>query len=657
MSTKYKLCACPLDCFDLCSMRAEIIDGKVTKLKGNKEHPITQGFICEKGRKHIERMYSTSRIKKPMKKVDGEFVEISWDEALDTISSKLKHYIDKNGTLSIAQYNDGGAGGMLKEVENIFFDYLGNVTLFKGSLCWGAGIAAQQSDFGAVRGHWPEDIINANTIIIWGRNPAETNLHLVPFIKKAREQGTKVVLIDPVKTATAAFSDWQIQLKPGGDAAFALATAKYMIENKLYDINFINDNTKGFEEIKDYIDRLNYKELLEICGSDLDSVKSFVALLTEKPTTIYIGYGVQRYNGGGITVRAIDMLGALAGIIGISGGGVNYANKIYGDYIRWDAVAPSIKPQHRYIVKAKLSVELAELDNPEVKAIFISRSNPAVQLPNTVETIAALSKIEFKVVLDYFMTDTAKLADIVLPVTYFMEETDIMYSSMWNGYMFYNEKLVDRYYETKPEYQIYSLLAERMGIDEFPQMNEVQWINKLLGGSNDRINLEQLKIDNFIFAKEVKSIPWADYKFKTDSGKFEFVEPLALQRYIDNIQKDEEGYFQLLTVHTRESLHSQHLMTSNIDHPEVYICLVDADYLSIYDKELVMLKNQFGSITAEINISDKVQKGVLYMKQGWWFKNGGSVNSLTSHEVSDIGNQATYNQCRCKIQRLGVNNE
>lgn len=240
----------------------------------------------------------------------------------------------------------------------------------------------------------------------------------------------------------------------------------------------------------------------------------------------------------------------------------------------------------------------------------------------------------------------------------FMEETDILYSSMWNGYLFYNEKLVDNYYQTKPEYQIYSLLAERMGISEFPQMNEMQWINKLLGASDgDGINLEQLKTDTFIFTKETKSIPWADYKFKTTSGKFEFVEPFSLQKYIENNQKDKEGYFQLLTVHARESLHSQHLMISNVNQPEVYICIADADYLNICDNELVKLKNQFGSIKAKINISDKVQRGVLYMKEGWWFKNGGSVNSLASHEVSDIGNQATYNECRCKILKLGVDNE
>jgi anaerobic selenocysteine-containing dehydrogenase len=639
-------------------MRAEIINGKVIKLEGNKDHPVTQGFICEKGRKHIERMYSPLRIKQPMKKENGEFVEISWDEALDTIAGKLMHYIDTYGTLSIAQYNDGGAGGLLKNVENLFFDYLGNATLFKGSLCWGAGIAAQQSDFGHVKGHSPEDILNAKTIIIWGRNPVETNMHLVPFIKKASEQGAKVVLLDPITTGTAALSNWHIQLKPGGDAAFAIAAAKYMIESKLYDEAFVQNNTRGFNEIKAYMESLNYKELLEVCGSDLESVKRFVELLTSKPATIYIGYGVQRYNNGGVTVRAIDMLGALAGIIGISGGGVNYANKIYGDYINWKAVAPKTKTNHRYIAKSKFSVELSNLDNPKVKAMFISRSNPAVQLPNALETVAALNKIEFKVVLDYFMTDTAKLADIVLPVTYFMEETDIVYSSMWNGCMFYNEKLVDRYFQTKPEYEIYSLLAKRLGINEFPQMNEIQWINVLLSGSdNHTINIDQLKSDTYIFAEEAKAIPWSDHKFNTASGKFEFPDVFTLRKFMEDAKQKNEGHFQLLTVHTRESLHSQHLMTSKITYPEVFICKDDAQGLDVCNKEIVRLQNQFGSLTAEIVISDKIQKGVLYMKEGWWFKNGGSVNNLTSHELSDIGNQATYNECRIKIIKLGANNE
>lgn len=661
MSTEYKLCACPLDCFDVCSMRAEIIDGKVTKLEGNKEHPITQGFICEKGRKHIDRMYSPLRIKRPMKKVNGEFIEITWDEALDTIANKLRHYIDNYGTLSIAQYNDGGAGGLLKKVENLFFDYLGNVTLFKGSLCWSAGIEAQKSDFGDVKGHSPEDTCNAKTIIIWGRNPAETNIHLIPFIDKAKVKGAKVVLIDPIKTATVVFCDYHIQLKPGGDAAFALAAAKYMLDNCLYDNAFVDNNTKGFDEVKAYIDSLNFKELLQLCGAKEDSVTSFVELLLNKPAAVYIGYGIQRYNYGGLTVRAIDMLGVLSGNIGISGGGVNYANKVYGEYINWDSVAPLTKSQHRYISKPKFATELLKLTNPVVKTIFISRSNPAVQLPNTVAVAEAIKNIEFKVVLDYFMTDSARLSDIVLPVTYFMEETDIVYSSMWNGYIFYNEKLVDRYNEAKSELEIYSLLAKKMNIKDFPQMTAEQWISKLLNNTTEiGLDIDALKSKAYALTGNTSPVPWKDFKFKTISGRFEFASVDAFRQYIENQNSSYKHYFKLLTVHMRESLHSQHLMESDREHPEVYISKEDSDlieFMKLEDGELVLLENQYGSIKAELSFSDKVQKGVLYMKEGWWFKNGGSVNDLTPHEVSDIGNQATYNECRCKIVKLGVNNE
>lgn len=661
MSREYKYCACPLDCFDVCSMRAEIIDGKVTKLEGNKEHPITQGFICEKGRKHIDRMYSPLRITKPMKRVKNEFVAISWDEAINTIADKLSSYIDNYGTLSIAQYNDGGAGGLLKNVENLFFDYLGDVTLFKGSLCWGAGMAAQKSDFGDVKGHYPEDIYNSKTIIIWGRNPAETNIHLVPFIKKAKEQGVKVILIDPIKTASASFADWHIQLKPGGDCALAVAVAKYIIENKHYNNFFVEDNTKGFEEIYDYLSSLDYEELISKSRVDYETVKKLADSILDKPATIYIGYGLQRYNFGGTTVRAIDMLGALSGNIGIIGGGVNYANKVYGEYINWDAVAPVRTPNHRYIAKPKFATELIKQQNPELKALFISRSNPAVQLPNSNAAIDAINNIEFKVVLDYFMTDTAKLADIVLPVTYFMEETDIVYSSMWNGYINYNEKLVDIYHEAKSELEIYSLLAERLGIKDFPQMAPEQWICNLLeNGREIGLDIDGLKKNKYAAAENIKSIPWSDYKFKTPSGKFEFVDVGSLKQYLKEPNKSQKYYFRLLTVHARESLHSQHFMDSEIEHPEVFISKEDNELIEVMgleNGELIKLENQYGSIYAVVSFTEKTKRGVFYMKEGWWQKNGGSVNNLTPHEASDIGNQATYNECFVKLVKLGVKDE
>lgn len=655
MSTEYKLCACPLDCFDVCSIRAEIIDGKVTKLAGNKDHPITNGFICEKGRKHVERMYSPLRLKHPMKKVDGQFVKISWDEALDIISGKLKHYIDSYGTLSIVQYNDGGAGGTLKNIENLFFDYLGNVTTFNGNLCWGAGIAAQESDFGDVKGHSPEDIKNAKTIIIWGRNPAETNMHLVPYIKKAKEKGTRVILIDPITTATAAISDWHIKLKPKGDTAFACLVAKYIIENKLYDKSFVEKHTKGFEKINEYLKSLDYNELYMLSGTEWETVMRFAETIVNKPATIYVGYGVQRYLNGGATVRSIDMLGALSGSIGIPGGGVNYANRVYSSYINWEAVAPAIKPQHRYIAKPRFSAELLKLDNPKVKALFISRSNPVIQLPNSEEAAKTISSIEFTVVLDHFMTDTAQLADIILPVTYFMEEIDIVYSSMWNGYMFYNKKLVPRFFEAKPEFEIYSMLAKKMNMTDFPRMNEEQWIDKLLSKAQDiGLDISKLRRNSYAYAELNKAVPWSDYKFETPSGKFEFADSASLQKCFAMCEKLDTDNFRLLTVHTRESLHSQHLISSDIEHPQVFIYKEDAINLNIKDKQLIELYNEYGSLTAEAIVTDNAQKGVLYMKEGWWKKNGGSVNSLTPHNISDIGKQAIYNECRCKIRKQGV---
>jgi len=657
MSKEYKLCACPLDCFDVCSMRAELIDGKVVKLEGNKEHPVTQGFICEKGRKHIDRMYSPHRIKRPLKRSGESFVEISWEEALDIISEKLNYYIEHYGTLSISQYNDGGAGGLLKNIENLFFDYLGSTTLFKGSLCWGAGITAQSMDFGDVKGHNPEDIYNAKTIIIWGRNPAETNIHLMPFLKKAKEKGAKLLLIDPVETATAAFCDWHIQLKPGGDGAFTLAAVKYMIENQLYDQSFVENHTVGFDAIKEYVLSLNYYELIEACGVNQQVVERFVKQLAEKPVSIYIGYGLQRYNYGGAAVRAIDMLGALAGCIGISGGGVNYANKVYGDFINWDEVEPKCMPENRYIAKPRFASDFQKLNDPEVKAIFISRSNPVVQMPDTNAVIQTLKNIEFKVVLDYFMTDTAQLADLVLPVTYFMEETDIVYSSMWNGSIHYNEKLVERFYEAKPEFEIYSLLAKKIGLKDFPQWTEEQWISKLLKRMPELgVDLEQLRKDSYAYSAIANQIPWSDFLFKTASGKFEMIEPSVLKQYLNSRRQGDENMLKLLTVHTRDSLHSQHLMDCTKEYPKVYISKEDDELireLKLKDGEIIKLENQYGSIYAVASITDRCKKGVLYMKEGWWRKNGGSVNVLTPHEISDIGNQATYNECHVKIVKLG----
>lgn len=256
------------------------------------------------------------------------------------------------------------------------------------------------------------------------------------------------------------------------------------------------------------------------------------------------------------------------------------------------------------------------------------------------------------------MTDTAQLADIVLPVTYFMEETDVIGSSMWNGYLFYNQKMVSRYYDAKPELEIYSLLAGKMGLDDFPQLNEEQWLDQLLSRIGELgIDKDELRRNSYAIPNKYHDIPWNDYQFKTPSGKFEFIDAASLKQCYDASINDNECTYRLITVHTRESLHSQHFMTSEVEYPTVYIGLEDAKKEGIEQGQLLELHNQYGHLKAIADISGKCQPGLLFMKEGWWKKSGGSVNCLTPHGISDIGGQAIYNECRCEITKTGVRNE
>ena len=279
MSLKKYKTTCPLDCFDSCSLVVTVDDrGEVSNIEGNKEHPITKGFICEKGKKHLERVHHPSRLKYPMLKSNGVLKRISWDDALSIIVGKIKRYIKEYGSKSIGLYSYAASAGLLKNIEDLFFDYLGSTTKVCGSICWGAGAAAQELDFGKSLGHTPEDIVNSKTIIIWGRNPMETNIHLVPYLKAAKERGASILLVDPLRTATAEICDSYIRLKPEGDAALACAITKYVLEKDLYDKNFAENYTLGFAELRSFLSSINTEELLELSGASIEDV----AMLAEK---------------------------------------------------------------------------------------------------------------------------------------------------------------------------------------------------------------------------------------------------------------------------------------------------------------------------------------------------------------------------------------
>lgn len=654
MSLRKYRTTCPLDCFDCCSLEVTVDGlGDIINIEGNKEHPITKGLICQKGRKHLERVRHKKRLKYPMMKNNGKWQRISWDTALDTIAGRIRKHIAEDGSKSIGLYSYSGSLGLLKNVEDLFFDYLGSTTKIYGSICCGAGVAAQRADFGKSICHSPEDTANSNTIIIWGRNPVETNIHLVPMLKAAKERGANLILVDPLRTATAEICDHHIRLKPEGDAALACAAAKYVLEKDMYDKSFAENFALGFAELTSYLGNISMEELSELCGAGVEDIALLAEkLAVEKPASVFIGYGMQRYPFGGTAVRCIDMLTALTGNVGIPGGGANYSHGVFEEHLELNPFG--VKPDMpRMINRSKFGKTVKALNDPPLKLLFISRSNPVLQLPNTNEVVEAMEKIEYKISLEHFLTDTAEMTDMVLPVTYFLEEEDVAIPGSWSNCIGYINKCVDRYYEAKPEYEVYTELAGRLGIKEFPLLSGMQWMELMLKPLIDKgLNLDELKEKGFAKSSAAPAVPWKDMNFATKSGKFETIAVEELKQCLESRGNEKKEKYRLLTIHTRKSLHSQHLLDEEAAMPDVYLHPEDAALEGIKAGDEIRMHNLNGSIKAHACISEAGNQGILYMEEGFWLKNGGSVNRLTSDGISDIGNQSIFNHCFCDIEKV-----
>lgn len=238
--------ACPLNCWDSCGFHVTVDNDRVTKVEGDPTHPITQGKICGRGRMLETRTNSSLRLLHPLKKINGEFQQISWEQALNEIADKLKEIKETYGTTAVLHSHDYANNGLLKNLDQRFFNCYGGVTEVYGSLCWGAGIEAQKWDFGNAYSHKPDDVYNSKNIIIWGRNVARTNMHFYEKLLEAKKRGAKLFVIDPIFNATAKIADHYISIKPGMDGFLAAGIIKEMLRLGLEDRAFIEQSTVGF---------------------------------------------------------------------------------------------------------------------------------------------------------------------------------------------------------------------------------------------------------------------------------------------------------------------------------------------------------------------------------------------------------------------------
>ena len=643
--------ACPLDCFDLCSLVAIKENNKVIKIEGDKDHPITKGFVCNKGKDHLTRLYHPKRFTKPMLKKNNEWVEISYDDAIEITKNKLNEYLTDYGVSSILHYNDSGYGGISKMVDEIFFDSLGGVTTPTGTLCWGAGDKATEYDFGSNLSNYPNQIENSKLIILWSRNVVDTNIHMVSFINKAKKNGAKVVLIDPVKTESAKLADLYIQIKPGTDAALALGIGNYLIEKNYCDNNFIDNYTLGFENYKKNTEKFNISKVSRVTAIPENEIIKLAEMLgLKKPVSIVVGFGVQRYKNGGNTVRSINALGALTGNIGIEGGGLFYNNKQFKGLN--GALSKKINEKvinRRTFSKSKFAeFVLKEKDIP-IKCVFITKSNPLVQLPNINKVIDAFDSVEFKIGIDLFITDTMEHCDLIFPATTVLEEEDIISSGMFNPHILYSHQAVKPIDNIISEYELFQRIAKEMNIENYPYLTREEYFNEQLKPLFEKynLNLNMLKENSFYIPNS--EIAWKNREFNTPSKKFEFYSKKAEKDgqlpVADYIETDKSHKYALrfLTVHYKNSLHSQGFVDEN-ELTEVKLSENNMKKYNFSDGEVITLESEFGKINA-IAITDKnMMDGVALMYEGNWNKNG-SVNFLTPDIISDMGEQTAYYDC------------
>lgn len=670
--------ACPRNCYSGCSFKVTLENDKIRSIEPQPKNEATPEGPCLKGTSHIERQYADDRIIYPLKKHSGKFIRITWEEAIEEIVNKLIKYKNESGSQSVFYYSASGMAGLLNGVSTDFWKLYGGVTTSYGDLCWPAGLEATRLTLGEIKHNAPWDLQNSKLIIIWGKNPAESNIHQVVFIEKARLAGAKIIIIDPRRTPSTEFAHLHIQPKPGTDGLLALAVAKIIIDNNNIDNVFIDNHVIGFREFEKSLENIDIKTAAVTCGIPEEFINELAHDIGNiAPMTIIPGYGMQRYTNGGQTMRCILALQIISGNIGKKGATWHYANLqsyVFDNLKEPLSLYPDITSDgitRRTIPTACLGKTLLETTDPEIKMAWIERGNPVAQNPDSKSTIEALRKMEYVVVVDQFLTDTVKEADIILPAKTMFEQSDIL-GSYWNPYIRLRKKVVEPPGEVKPETEIYYLLGRKLGYSN----HVLGTIMPLPGDSNtetwlenycnqlDNISLELIK-EGPVAAPGNEEIAYSDFKFNTPSGKIELLSSEAKTRWNENslptfkplIEKgDQKNKYpiHLLSPVTKNRIHSQfgNLMSISALHPEPYVIMSteDADNRNIIDGSLVRVYNERGELFVKVKLDNSLRPGIASIYNGYWISEGACPNLLSEGRETDMGHGAAFHDNSVEIE-------
>jgi anaerobic selenocysteine-containing dehydrogenase len=700
--TEIRRSICSLDCPDSCSVLVTVdtVSGRAVKVEGEKDHPITQGFLCAKVTRYLDHVYAPDRVLNPMRRRPGvskgplpqgreleAFERISWDEALDGIAEKLAAVSREYGPESILPYSYAGTIGLLGygSLDRRFFHRLGASQLNR-TICATAGGDALLSVYGRKLGTDTEHFHHARLILAWGANIHNNNVHLWPQVEQARRNGARLIVIDPYATRTAQLADQHLAIHPGTDTALALGLMHVILRDALEDREWVAQHTVGVEQLRRHVEAYAPEKVADWTGIDVSAIEELArAYAGTRPAVIRMNYGVQRSENGGAAARAIAMLPALTGAWQHLGGGLQLSTSGAFSFDKQALERPELmlasplKRPSRIVNMSLLGDVLTTPGDPSVHALFVYNSNPAVIAPDQGKVLAGLARADlFTVVHEQSFTDTCDYADYVLPATNFLETTDIQ-GAYGHHYVQLSEQSIEPCGEAWSNVKLFSALARRMGFaeacfdddaetlmsqalrEDSPQAADPLMRGITRAGLRAHHGRERLR-----FASEQRGEgsspfrPFSDGVFPTPSGKVEFYSATLEEQGLDAMptfhppqesrRHAAPGMLEFLPRKSGSFMNStfanhpthQHWERETLDRLEIHPD--DAAQRDIADGQPVTVRNERGEIALHARFSRKVRPGVVTASLGWnkTASDGVGVNQLTSQRLTDLGGGPTF---------------
>ena len=632
---------CSRDCPDACSIHVTVEDGVAVKLQGDRRDPITAGFLCERTNRFLDRQYADDRLTEPLVRKDGALVPITWPDAMALAARKLHDAKNQYGAASILHYKSGGSLGMLKAAPHLVLEAFGPVTTKRGDICSGAGEAAQRLDFGVSDSHAVEDLLNSATILLWGKNPHTSGVHLLPILKAARAKGAKIIGVDPIRTRAARLCDEFLTVRPGADYALAMAVARWLFDNDAVD----RDVSSYCDNLEDFRNLACEKSIAGWCAEADVPVAAAISMAerygTARPGALLIGWGLARRANGSRTVRALDGLAAITGNLGVPGGGASYY------FARAQAFDTALGRQRiepaRRLLETRLGEAILAAADPPIRVAWITAGNPVSMLPGASTVREALQQVDFTVVVDTHPTDTTDVADLVLPTLTLLEDDDVL-GAYGNHYLRASTPAIEPPPGPRHEVLIWQDLAARLGVAE-ALPGSVRDIKRRATARLAKAGVELEALERGAVRNPfAPPVLFADRKFGTASGRAS----LLRQRPAAPPQTTAERPLTLLAVSTPKAQSSQ--WSVPVPDTPAPVRVHHSAASGIAHGATATLKSAIGEMTVMVLHDDSVRPDVALMEKGGMFRHGRNSNALVRPvETDDGGGAAYYDELVCLV--------